>query len=832
MNPVSKPGRIHLEMIGLIAIAASVVLLLIVGRSLLVSRTAPTPTRLDLSQAEAIVERASQFAGDPAPPTVWIQRLARGQAAVYDYLLRVVTSYDYLESQGDDDRFIRDVHWIATGQEPTDDDIMNADTVLSETGSRLACLADMLSRLNLAGQTVQPAVPTRLRTLTIDEIKIANAPEVVGQLPIAAEARLTGNEAVFQLFANGRLRQALPVGGDMPGVLGEYGMVWDTRIETAGDYRLVLLVRTSDGRGEFMEIGTYTVPQIRQINSYESKEIAIGADQAVWLEMPLIGEQGQLMVVNSKGLALLEMIDAFNSVVADNETTDGMPAALRADIDHSVQDGSASCYVRISAESAARLTVIAARGLAASKGDGQVFGLLDVSADQVLVSSAAGSSWVPLADYTLTDPTALLSRLELVLPNGNLADIALSFDYDEEFFALVVDESIGQLTYQVQAMEGSAATITAHLINESGLEQPVLSGQPFALQLSENRLDLEITGFDGTQRTVEVNILRKPHSGGYDQTLDLFPNDYQSPLWRLHLLYPSWQFEVFNTAIDWTDFIQAQDERDRSLVNASYSPASWVEADSPVYDGTSWKAAATPVIAHFADPRNFLDDAQIFQFEEMSFNEQAQTRQGLEAILSGTFMEPGNPDGIDYVGIFMDAARTANMSPYYLAARAIQEMGSQGISPLAHGTLDGYEGFYNFYNIGSTPDTSVANGAQINGARYAMYGRNADEQEITPEEAEILLPWDSPQKAIVGGALWIAARYVDIGQDTLYLQKFDLIAEDGLYVHQYAQNIQMAWSEAWNTRKAYAAMGLLDQGIGFSIPVFDNMPADPAPWPD
>ena len=93
------------------------------------------------------------------------------------------------------------------------------------------------------------------------------------------------------------------------------------------------------------------------------------------------------------------------------------------------------------------------------------------------------------------------------------------------------------------------------------------------------------------------------------------------------------------------------------------------------------------------------------------------------------------------------------------------------------------------------------------------------------------MPWTTPRRAIVGGARWIAERYVAIGQDTLYGQKFDLVAEDGLYIHQYAQNIQMAWAEGRRTRQAWLDLGLIEEGFLFRIPVFENMPAEPARLP-
>ena len=45
-----------------------------------------------------------------------------------------------------------------------------------------------------------------------------------------------------------------------------------------------------------------------------------------------------------------------------------------------------------------------------------------------------------------------------------------------------------------------------------------------------------------------------------------------------------------------------------------------------------------------------------------------------------------------------------NVSPFHLAARVLQEQG-QGNSALISGTYPGYEGYYNFFNIGATGNT-------------------------------------------------------------------------------------------------------------------------------
>ena len=56
--------------------------------------------------------------------------------------------------------------------------------------------------------------------------------------------------------------------------------------------------------------------------------------------------------------------------------------------------------------------------------------------------------------------------------------------------------------------------------------------------------------------------------------------------------------------------------------------------------------------------------------------------------------------------------------------------------------------------------------------------------------------WNTKYKAIIGGASFLAEDYIDDGQDTLYLQKFDVDnSDEELYWHQYMQNILAAQSE-------------------------------------
>ena len=86
--------------------------------------------------------------------------------------------------------------------------------------------------------------------------------------------------------------------------------------------------------------------------------------------------------------------------------------------------------------------------------------------------------------------------------------------------------------------------------------------------------------------------------------------------------------------------------------------------------------------------------------------------------------------------------------------------------------------------------------------------------------------WDSMQKGLEGGIKIIKKRYIDVEQNTLYLNKFDVnpASGGGFYNNQYMQNVSAAYSEARVFRGAYVDTGTLENNIKFIIPVYENMP--------
>jgi len=87
-------------------------------------------------------------------------------------------------------------------------------------------------------------------------------------------------------------------------------------------------------------------------------------------------------------------------------------------------------------------------------------------------------------------------------------------------------------------------------------------------------------------------------------------------------------------------------------------------------------------------------------------------------------------------------------------------------------------------------------------------------------------PWTTPRAAIIGGAKFITESYINAGQFTSYLKKFNVNPEGShkVYNHQYMANLQAPYSEAYSSFKSYRDNDLLKLPIEFSIPVYEEMP--------
>ena len=304
-----------------------------------------------------------------------------------------------------------------------------------------------------------------------------------------------------------------------------------------------------------------------------------------------------------------------------------------------------------------------------------------------------------------------------------------------------------------------------------------------------------------------------------------FPDNYISKLLELHVKHPEWQFKIMNVDIDFNNFVNLEYDgysKGWSLIEDtgryydgyksfdswSYNYLTDVFSNDFSGGGDNWYAASKDTIAYYVDPRNFLDERYIFMFENLSYNKNYHTREGIELMLKGTFMESGFADSENqktYVDAFVDAALEHNVSPYVLVSRVIQEIGAKG-STIVSGTVSGYEGYYNFYNI-------------------KAYGNSASETIASGLQYAVSQGWNTHYKAIVGGASFLGDDYVSRGQDSLYLQKWDIVGTS-IVNHQYMQNIQAPYHEASKTYNGYKSAELINSSLVFTIPVFKNMPAE------
>lgn len=316
--------------------------------------------------------------------------------------------------------------------------------------------------------------------------------------------------------------------------------------------------------------------------------------------------------------------------------------------------------------------------------------------------------------------------------------------------------------------------------------------------------------------------------------IENFPESYQPYLKELKKNHPNWTFTALYTNLDWDYVIQNENIFGKNLVPKSYNDR-WKNTNPGEYNvevDAGWVDCSKQSLLYTMDPRNFLNEIRIFQFEELSFNSSSNSVDGIEKILYGTefynqivsyLTSSGSTVTMNkkYSDLIYSAGIQSKVSSYHLASRIKQEVGPFLSHSSISGKVAGYEGLYNFYNIGAT-SSSEPMGAIINGLKYAKDGKGASETTKT----KYLIPWNTKERAITGGGIFIGSSYINIGQNTVYLQKFHVHDTNNgeLFWHQYMTNVLAPYSESNIIYKGYANSNLLDLNINFIIPVYNHMP--------
>ncbi len=324
----------------------------------------------------------------------------------------------------------------------------------------------------------------------------------------------------------------------------------------------------------------------------------------------------------------------------------------------------------------------------------------------------------------------------------------------------------------------------------------------------------QITGY--VRNADYIRIVSYDPDAPFDEKLKAFPESYRDALKQLKAAYPNWEFIPDPVNITFANAVAMEATDMRKQVSFNSQPVSWRSMASGSYDWNKgkwittnggWTGASREIVAYYMDPRNFLNISEIFQFLQQGYDPNYQTEAGINAIIDGTFLATNYDDpkdrqyGGSYAKVIMEAAKQSGVSPYILASKIRQEIGTK-VSDMVSGKVNGYVGYYNFYNIGASG--SDASAVLKNGLERAK------------SEG-----WDTRSKAIIKGAQFLSNNYIAKGQDTYYYQDFNVHNPNSLW-HQYAQAIHDANSKGKLLTESY--IDKKDFPLTFKIPVYLNMP--------
>lgn len=329
----------------------------------------------------------------------------------------------------------------------------------------------------------------------------------------------------------------------------------------------------------------------------------------------------------------------------------------------------------------------------------------------------------------------------------------------------------------------------------------------------------------------------------YETELAKFPTHYQDKIKELHNIYPNAIFvadypdsigskykcssKIYNTTLSFDTMVNLEyydtyrGVKARSLLQGSdgyKSTESWsynyYTNKFTGFSGGAWYAANKQTIIYYLNSLNFINEKNIFMFESLNYNSAYHTKDGVEKILNGTFMynkecpgaekteENGNVIKLKYSDVLIEAAQKYDISPYFLASRLRQEQGVNKGS-MVSGKYSGYEGYYNYFNVQANGSTT----AEVIKAGLS-YAKSKN--------------WDTEYKAIIEGASFVDKEYVDGGQNTLYLQKFDATGTCWAN-HQYMQNISAPYTESLTTYNSYKSnSNYKNEKYVFFITVWDQ----------
>jgi len=286
----------------------------------------------------------------------------------------------------------------------------------------------------------------------------------------------------------------------------------------------------------------------------------------------------------------------------------------------------------------------------------------------------------------------------------------------------------------------------------------------------------------------------------------LYPG-YRSLLETLATNHKNWTFKLYETGLNWETVINNEysghggSPKNLSPANDSRYSGAWICSicGTKPYDNGNWYCTSISAIEYMMDPRNSLNESDLFQFQEL-YSSTADTKEAIQTMVAGTFIN--TQECIDAIHT---ASQTHGINALHLISRMLQEQGTNG-STLGLGITENGVTYYNLFNIGAYGNTE----AEVINNGFQTAKSNG---------------WTSMGASIQGGASFLKDKYINKGQNTLYYQKFNVVYHDSLYGHQYMQNILAAQNEGTTMRNKYINLGVLESNFTFNIPLYSNMPS-------
>ncbi len=301
-----------------------------------------------------------------------------------------------------------------------------------------------------------------------------------------------------------------------------------------------------------------------------------------------------------------------------------------------------------------------------------------------------------------------------------------------------------------------------------------------------------------------------------------FPTSYQTALKELQAVYPNWKFVPEYTDMSWDTLVKNEMRGTFTQVVSKNSPSSWKSKASGavdkngnyvVYDG-GWNAASKEIVQYYLDPRNFLNEDEIYQFMTHGFDSSFQNKSTIVAAAKNSFMATSS-----YYSVLYNSGKASGVNPNVLVSMIIMEQGWKGGTKLISGKgwdsskADAYDGYYNFFNIGA-----YASGSWTASQRGLWYAKGEGKGNTTWNR-----PWNSKTKSITGGAMFYKSKYMENNQDTFYSKKFNVNnGANCAGTHEYCTNVQAASSEGKLLKRGFE--NNTDLPLVFKIPVYTDMP--------